>query len=50
MGRQQLEANTTLPSAAKLARMVRPDPDAFALTLSVSMSLLRLLDELDALN
>jgi len=35
IGKQQLEANTTLPSAAKLARIVRPDPDAFALTFSV---------------
>src|SRR6266567_1430062 len=40
IGKQQVEAKTTLPSAAKLARIVRPDPDAFAIVLSVSISLL----------
>ncbi len=40
IGKQQVDANTTLPSAARLARIVRPDPDAFALLLSVSMGLL----------
>src|SRR5690242_11387412 len=30
IGRQHVEANTTLPSAARLAKMVRPDPDDFA--------------------
>lgn len=39
-GKQQLEANTMLPSAAKLAKIVRPDPDAFGLTLLVSMNVL----------
>src|SRR5436309_1507981 len=38
--KQQADAKTTLPSAAKLTRMVRPDPDAFAIVLSVSISLL----------
>jgi hypothetical protein len=40
IGKQQVEANTTLPSAARLARIVRPDLDAFALVLSVSIRLL----------
>src|SRR5207237_9841425 len=40
IGKQQVEANTTLPSAARLARIVRPDLDAFALVVSVSISLL----------
>ena len=40
IGKQQVEANTTLPSAAKLARIVRPDPGAFALVLSTLISLL----------
>ena len=40
IGKQQVDAKTTLPIAAKLARIVRPDPDAFAIVLSVSISLL----------
>jgi hypothetical protein len=39
IGKQHVEANTTLPSAAKLARIVRPDPDDFTLV-SIMMSLL----------
>src|SRR5713226_3955564 len=40
IGKQQVEANTTLPSAARLATIVRTDPDVFALALSVLISLL----------
>jgi len=40
IGKQQVEANKTLPSAARLARIVRPDPGAFALALSALISLL----------
>jgi len=39
IGRQQVEANTTLPSAARLATIVRPDPDLFGLVSSVLMRL-----------
>ena len=37
IGKQQLEASTTLPSAARLARTLRPDPDRFAPASSVLM-------------
>src|SRR5437870_3618971 len=40
IGKQQVEANTTLASAAKLARIARPDPGAFALVPSVFINLL----------
>jgi len=40
IGKQQVEANTTLPRAARLARIVRPDPDVFALVLSAFIRLL----------
>ena len=37
IGRQQVEANTTLPSAARLATIVRPEPDRFGLVSCVVM-------------
>jgi len=40
IGKQQVEASTTLPSAARLARIVRPDPPALALALSIAVSFL----------
>jgi hypothetical protein len=37
IGKQQLEASTTLPSAARLDTIVRPDPDCFELVSSLLM-------------
>src|SRR5260370_150954 len=40
IGKKRVEAIATLPGVARLARIVQPDPVAFALVLSVSITLL----------